>query len=188
MARAQRVAEKDAQTSNRCRKVKDFFGLDSGGVCALCGHGLGKCYTKEQRRDHEKSEQHLHNHKIYVPAFQSAVEERLAHQELMEQIERKETGRKMANDKLAMCSLVDALLAHSGASAWVGEGDDTHLKAALFDVLMGVGGRPRAQVQHMLNAHVRATQRALTHRAAREALGDDVNGAWTAAALVQAWL
>jgi hypothetical protein len=188
MTRAQQVAKGDAQTSNRCRKIKDFFGHDSGGVCALCGHGLGKGYTKEKRREHEKSEQHLRNHKIYVPAFQQAVEERLAHQELMKQIERKEIGRAASNDALIMRSLADALLARSGASAWINEGDGTRLKAALFDVLMGVVERPRAQVQHALNAHVHATQRVFAHRAARAALGDNADGAWTAAILVTAWL
>jgi hypothetical protein len=94
----------------------------------------------------------------------------------------------MENDKLATRALADALLARSGASAWVNEGDDTRLKAALFDVLMGVGERPRAQVQHVLNAHVRATQRVFAHRAARAALGEDEDGAWTAAALIKTWL
>ena len=134
------------------RKLKGFFS-DKTGVCALCGLGLGKRYTFEQRREHEKSYQHVHNHGVYLEAFGPAREADDQHQRAMHV--------KMRNDEL--CELAKRFQDECGATNWIDDGDATRLKAAMWDAT--IDSKKRERVWGILEQHKHAVQTSLHERA-----------------------
>ena len=115
MTRAVRVANEDAATEcPNPRKTKYLFS-GGNGVCALCGTGLGKRYTRDQCRDHEKGYQHIRNHTLYRNAFAPAREENIAHLRAIH----------AAKVKYECMKAAKRLAEEHGATDWIGHGDTT---------------------------------------------------------------
>ena len=164
MNRATRVAHDDAEVYAAPRKLKGFFS-DGTGVCALCGTGLGKRYTHEERREHEKGYMHLQNHHVYMEAFDPARE---AHVEML----RRMHLRKVQHERM---DVVKQLHNEFGATDWIDHGDATRLKAALWDAMRDPINRK--WVPYMLEEHKKAVRTSLAERAAA-ANGCDENEAF----------
>ena len=173
MTRAATVALEDVQATrySKPRKVKDVFS-DRTGVCGLCGCGLGKRYTREQRRAHEKGSQHLHNHQRYLELFGPAREARwLRLQEeykIKEQFDRKDMVRKLQMEL------------HT--TDWIEHGDATRLKAALWDAMADPVNIP--SVAEVLEVQKNVTRSSLVERAVTIALAGDTSGAFVVSHLL----
>ena len=170
VGRAVRVAMSDAEEFGSARKVKGFF-TDKNGVCQLCGIGLGKRYTREQRRDHEKGFLHTSNHDVYKDAFPDARIEYIT------QMENKWDRDRRIELRDAATQLEEKI----GASDWINNGDSTRLKAALFDAMKNMD---TSGVYEALEQHEQAVRSSLVEQAAVTALGGDENAASTVATLV----
>ncbi len=160
MTRATRVAQQDAEASTAPRKLKGFFS-DKSGVCGLCGCGLGKRYTHEERREHEKGHMHLQNHKAYLEAFFPACE---AHEKALQE---RHTKKRNGDRRELALQLQDEV----GTTRWIDHGDATRLKAALWDAMLNP-----ASVEHVgyvLQEHQQAVRSLLVGSAAAVATGGE---------------
>lgn len=164
MDRATRVAQRDVEAYAAPRKLKGFF-ADKTGVCALCGTGLGKRYTHEERREHEKGYIHLQNHRVYMEAFHPARE---AHVEVL----RERHVWKLQHERM---DIVKQLQDEFGATEWIDHGDATRLKAAMWDAMSNPMNRQRTM--YVLEEHKHTVRTSLTERVAA-ANGCDENGAF----------
>jgi hypothetical protein len=172
--RGVRVAKEDVKRYNSRRKLKQFFSKGDG-VCELCGHGLGKRYTREERRDHEKSWQHLDNYAVYEDAFYPAQRE-------YEDLHRANLRREKMQ---IVQQFTEELIAECGATKWMKFGDATKLKATFWDVL-----RNETSVQELaktLEAHKTNVQSMLLETAVATSLVDTPHEAYTVSALVSGY-
>ena len=168
-----RCASEDAAVQCRPRGVTKFLDAPTG-ICTLCGRGLGKRFTRELRKSHEASDQHVTAHERYTAEFTRLVEQRLIAQ--WEQAQR-ETVRRQDADIVASVRGYDVM-------RWLRHGDESTIavKAALFDVVLGIdtdGEKACVTIEQ----HKAAERRRLVYLAAASALPDDAAGAWTAARL-----
>ena len=179
---ADRVTE-DARQMNRPRGVSKFVCANTG-VCLLCGHGLGKQYTKETRKEHQTSPQHTLNFSKYTQAFGDA---RIAYlEELHKQqvFERQELGRRVAEDPVARKAMMLETLKSVGLHDWLHtQGDLAAAKAAIVDLLISDNTETRDLTQRAVQKHTRCARRLLSHQAATSVLPMDVDGAHTIGSL-----
>jgi hypothetical protein len=174
LPRGVRVAQEDAKRDGSRRKLKQFFSKGNG-VCELCGYGLGKRYTRKERRDHEKGWQHLDNYAVYEDAFYPARRE---YEDLYRANLRRE---KMQLVKQFTEELID----ECGATKWIKSGDATKLKATFWDVL-----RNETSVQELaktLEEHKTNVQSMLLETAVATSLVDTPHEAYTVSTLVSGY-
>ena len=169
----QRCASEDAEVRSRPLGITKFIDCKTG-ICRLCGHGLGKRFTRDWRKFHEGDTQHHAAYARYTAEFTRLVEERLIAQ--WEHAQR-ETVRRQDADIVASIRGYDVM-------RWLRHGDESTMavKAALFDVILGIdadGDKGCAAIER----HEAAERRRLVYLVAASALPNDVAGAWTAARL-----
>jgi hypothetical protein len=166
-SRGVRVAKEDVLRYKLPRKLKQFFSTGNG-VCELCGHGLGKRYTREERRDHEKSRRHLDNYAVYEEAFYPA--------------QRGYRTRFRGETMNIVQQFTNELIDECGATEWIKYGDATKLKATFLDVL-----RNQTSVQELaktLEEHKTNVQSRLLETAVATTLVETPHEAYTVSTLV----
>lgn len=177
MSRPTRIAVEDAEVLGRPRTVRGFF-TSGNGVCSLCGIGLGKRFTHDERRDHEKGYHHIRNHWIYKEAFTPAREEAA-------------TAATAAHERARRQKLKDVateLQREFGVEHWIGHGDTTQLKAALFDAMTDPWTDPtNSRVRDEIEAHKQNVRSTVLQQAATVALGGQEDMAFTVTTLVDAY-
>jgi len=165
-------ASEDAERSTRPRKVTGWF-ADGSGVCALCRRGLGKNYTRDQRKAHEQDLMHKLAHNTYLAAFEelgAARYERLVN-EAKERTER------------ARLDLEATLLAPTNVpnlKQWLTilPNECTELKAGLFEHTCRTGPDPGRMTHNpglgrLAEKHVRLAKHLLLLKSAQAVLGID---------------
>ena len=171
MDRATRVARDDADAYPTApRKLKGFFSSGTG-VCGLCGCGLGKRYTHEERREHEKGYMHIQNHNGYMKAFGPAREARV-------EVLRERHVWKLQHERV---DIVNHLQGEFGTTEWIDHGDATRLKAAMWDYMSNPMNHKL--VLERLEEHKQAVCTSLAERAAA-ANGCDESGAFVVSRVV----
>ena len=166
--RSVRVATEDAERACRPRGVAGFFALGNG-VCGLCGTGLGKRYTRTERKEHEQGWTHRDNHVAYLATFEDAVMKRLERQCREAEIKRADAGRSLARDPIALTALFNELKVVHGVAGWMDEPEADDLKAAIFDA---VSNPANDRVAEVLCRHKARVGTRLVEKAASTALGD----------------
>jgi len=139
---ARDCAEADVEKSGRPRKVTAWFG-DDRGVCTLCRRGLGKNYTRGQRKAHEQDYMHTSAHRAYLTAFEESAVRRY------ERLVKEDKWRK----ECARLDLETTLLAPANVpdlKQWLNILPDecTELKAGLFEHACRVGPDPGRRDTH----------------------------------------
>lgn len=170
----QRCAVEDAAVRDRPFGITKFIDCKTG-ICLLCGHGLGKRFTRKLRKAHEASDQHVTAHKQYTAEFTRLVKERRFAE--WEQAQRERVRRQDAD--------IVASVRGYNVMRWLRHGDESTMavKAALFDVVLGIDA-VGVKACAAIDRHEAAERRRLVYLAAASALPDNAAGAWTAARLI----
>tara|TARA_B110000858_G_scaffold185555_1_gene227866 strand:- start:689 stop:1279 length:591 start_codon:yes stop_codon:yes gene_type:complete len=165
-------AKEDAEKSTRPRKVTAWFG-DGRGVCALCRRGLGKNYTRDQRKAHEQDFMHTDAHNAYLTAFEEAGTARY---------ERLVTEAKERTER-ARLDLETTLLAPANVPnlrQWLAilPNECTELKAGLFEHACRAGPDPGRNTHTprlgiLGENHIRLAQHLLLLKSVQTVLGND---------------
>ena len=186
-------AEADVKELGRPRKVTAWFG-DERGVCTLCRRGLGKNYTRVQRKAHEQDDVHTSVHRAYRTAFEEAAVRRY------ERLVKEDEWRK----ELARFDLETTLLAPANVpdlKQWLNilPNECAELKAGLFDHACRVGPDPDRRDTHtptprlslLAEKHIRISQHLLllkSVQAVLETSGEGDARATTVAGLCRLYL
>jgi hypothetical protein len=174
-------ASEDAEHSNRPRRVTAWF-ADGSGVCALCRRGLGKNYTREQRKAHEQDAMHTDTHRAYLAAFEECTVARYERL-VSEANERKQLVRHDHEQSLLAPANTPAL------AQWLAvPGNSMALKAGLLDHACRAGPNSKTnstELRILAEKHVRLAQHLLLLKAVKGVLGlsDDPSRAITVAGL-----
>jgi hypothetical protein len=178
--RPARVAIEDAEQNCRPRGIAGFFAIGNG-VCGLCGTGLGKRYTRPERKEHEQGLTHRDNHAAYLEAFGYALQDRLERQRKENKIRRADMGRSIARDPIALAALFNELKIVYGVTEWINEADCEKLKAAIFDA--STNSRRSGVVVKALQELKERVRARLLEKAATSALTNDSQSAHLVASL-----
>jgi hypothetical protein len=181
-------AEADACERGRPRGITKFV-CPSTGVCSLCGFGLGKRFSKEDRKYHQQSYQHVANYNSYSTEFEAARPlflEELAAKHLYE---RQQLGRRLADEDTVACeALVTRRLCQLGLSGWLetSGGDILAVKAAVLDTLLSDTFENRVEASHVVERHIKGSRRLLARQVAVSVLSESPDGAHVAGRLCAA--
>ena len=175
----QQCAIEDAEVRSRPLGITKFIDCKTG-ICRLCGHGLGKRFTRDWRKFHEGDNQHRLAYSRYTNEFDrlfdlrfEAVQEAARQKQIEEHREWIAARRDIAHEALGA----------TGLTHWIRRDDNEtrRVKAALFDMLLDDGTSDAAL--EVARRHLAAERRRLVYLAAASVLPDDAAGAWTAARL-----
>lgn len=179
------VAKKDARVRATPRGLSKFVCVDTG-VCQLCGRGLGKRFSKECRKIHQTSDQHLSNFQRYSAEFDEERNRWLDELDEQRVAEVEERGRRVATDPVAHKAMMRHVLASIGVREWIDLVDSTALKAALVDFLVADDDATRRSMEAARAEHIGRARRRFSRQVAAAVLKEDPAGAYTAGVLVGA--